>query len=133
MGDWVDDLQNSEFAKAIRETCEEKEDVPAEREGQGWNGKIQGFCPVQGYGVVDGLNWYFRARHSGWSFEAWREPFGEQGALPSADPLWWCQEDYGEGDYDASWMPLSDAWGYVEASIKAGRAAEWAMPPEGAP
>ena len=84
--------------------------------------------PVQGYGTVDGLNWYFRARWNAWSFEVWREPFGPKGQLPDPDSLWGTGGDYGTEPCAASHMPLTEAWERVEQSIAKGRAANWVMP-----
>jgi hypothetical protein len=105
--------------------CDKAEDAPPTRDGDGWRGRIEGFCPVQGYGEVDGLTWYFRARHDAWSFEVWREPFQANGRLPEPDALWATFDEYGEGDHDASWMPFSHAWKYIEESIAKGRACKW--------
>ena len=107
---------------AIRTNSAAATDAPAVREGPGWSGMIGGFCPVQGYGNVDGMNWYFRARGDAWSFEVWDAPFGDGGKLPVGDPLWLAEADYGEGDYDASWMPFSHAWRFIEESIALFRA-----------
>jgi len=115
---------------AIRENSAKAKDAPTMREGPGWAGMIEGFCPVQGFGNVDGLNWYFRARHDAWSFEVWREPFGIDGALPDGDPIWSADGEYGDGEHDASWMPFSVAWQYIEASIATGRETGWSMPNE---
>lgn len=107
----------------VRAACERKEDAPPERTGDGWEGKIDGFCPVQGKGTVDGMWWYFRARHDEWSFEVWRSPFGPNGELPRSETVWSTASRYVDGDGDASWMPFSHAWGYIEQSIAALRTA----------
>lgn len=59
----IDDPWKS-VAKSLNETCEKLEDAPPDKSGEGWEGHVGGFCPVQGEGTVDGLNWYFRARHA---------------------------------------------------------------------
>lgn len=128
--DWLEALRNSALGKAIRDACDAKEDAPAHREGDGWSGTVGGFCPVQGEGTVDGLSWYFRARHDDWSFEAWRAPFGPDGSLPSGPPIWSASAEYTDGDGDASWMPFSHAWRYIEECIAVGREARWQMPSE---
>lgn len=119
---------NGPLATHIRAECDKAEDAPPTRDGDGWRGRIEGFCPVQGYGEVDGLTWYFRARHDAWSFEVWREPFQPDGRLPEPNAMWMAEAEYGEGDHDASWMPFSHAWQYIEASIATGRACGWSMP-----
>lgn len=77
---------NGPLATHVRTESAKARDASPDKSGEGWEGSIDGFCPVQGQGTVDGLNWYFRARHSAWSFEVWREAFGPDGALPQADP-----------------------------------------------
>lgn len=111
-------------AKSIRASVDECEDAPAARAGEGWDGRVDGFCPVQGLGHVDGFSWYFRARWEEWRFEVYDAPFrcGEGGRrLPDADPFF---EVGGDADGDASWMPFSEAWRHIEASIAAFRARE---------
>ncbi len=120
------------MAKAIRENCARSENAPPEREGEGWKGRLEGFCPVQGYGSVDGLTWYFRARYDSWSFEVWREPFimteyGDE-ELPHGPSIWRADAEYEGGEFDASWMPLADAWSIIESCLATGREAGWAMP-----
>ena len=120
------------LAVAIRKNCAVAEDAPPTRDGDGWRGKLEGFCPVQGYGDVDGLTWYFRARHDAWSFEVWRVPFRSDnetgGCLPVEDPVWMAEAEYGDAEHDASWMPFSHAWQFIEACIATGRETGWAMP-----
>lgn len=92
------------------------------RSGVGWEGRIEGFCPVQGHGVVDGRGWYFRARHDAWSFEVWESgPLPSDGhggyRLPTESADWWLEGD----DDDASWMRFSAAWGLIESGIAAWR------------
>jgi hypothetical protein len=115
------------WAEAVRASSAKATNAPTFREGAGWSGMLCGFCPVQGYGNVDGLNWYFRARYDAWSFEVWASPFGEDGRLPAGDPCWSAEGSYGETDFDASWMPFSHAWGRIEASILAGRESQWSV------
>lgn len=131
--DWIEELRNSALGKAIREQCARKEDAPANREGDGWKGSIYGFCPVQGEGTVDGMWWYFRARHDSWSFEVWRKSFGPDGSLPDGPPIWSADAEYDDGDGNASWMPFSHAWQCIEASIATGRETGWSMPNESNP
>lgn len=124
--DWLTELQNSGFAKSIRETCDKLEDAPAEQSGDGWAGSIYGFCPVQGYGRIDNLFWYFRARHDDWRFEVYSKPTERE--LPGDAFMVWSAE--AEYDGDASWMPYSDAWSIIKAGIETGRACNWATPSE---
>lgn len=124
MIDWLKLLRESEIAQHIRARVAEVEDAPGERTGGGWKGSVGGQCPVQGEGTVDGLSWYFRARHDEWSFEVWRGPFREDGELPIGDPIWSAR---GEAN-DASWMRMSEAWSLIEAAIETGRGCGWSMP-----
>lgn len=98
--------------EAINESVSECEDAPTERNGDGWSGVIHGFCPVQGHGELDGLFWYFRARHDEWGFEVHETSCA--GELPPDEHMvWGCA---GEDD-DASWMKYSEAWRLIERSI----------------
>jgi hypothetical protein len=122
MGDWLDDLHASDFGKAIRAQCDEAEDAPAERAGEGWKGSIYGFCPVQGHGEIDGRFWYFRSRGDDWRFEVYLEPCSER--IPGDEKLVWDRC----GDYDgdapnAGWMKFSEAWLLIEESVALFRAA----------
>jgi hypothetical protein len=117
------------LAKSVRENCARSENAETSREGENWQGIIEGFCPVQGWGNVDGLNWYFRARYDAWSFDVWNVPFEEGRHLPQAEPVWSANAEWGDGgEFDASWMPYSEAWKIIEACIETGREAGWSMP-----
>lgn len=133
MGDWLEDLRNSDFAKAIRKQCAEAEDMPARRGGEGWTGCIGGFCPVQGEGFVDGRFWYFRARHDEWRFEVFSVDGRDGGMLPGDDKIIWSADGEYEGDqHNAGWMKFSEAWALIENCIAVGRETGWAMPQTGA-
>lgn len=97
--------------RSIREACDKAEDAPSDRQGEGWAGRIGGFCPVQGNGSVGNYFWYFRARHDAWSFEIYSESC--EGDLPATGPIWFVDGEYD----DASWMPFSEAWKRIEESI----------------
>ena len=81
---------------------------------------IEGNCPVQGYGSVDGMCFYFRARGAGWSFEVHERIFG-QGELPLTPPLWETDDDW----VDASYMSETSARLCIELAVLRGRAANW--------
>ena len=113
----------------VMPAVEHATDAPYSKAGNNWNGYLDGFCPVQGYGLVDGLGWYFRSRWDAWTFEVFRTPIDPISGLPDEDPIWEMGADYGE-EPDASWMPYSEAWIRIEQSIalfqgvqRAGRAA----------
>lgn len=112
------------LATAVRRNVSKSEDAPAVREGSGWAGELEGFCPVQGYGTVDGQSWHFRARGESWLFEVWAVgvSFGKDGRLPDPDPVWTVDADYGTSEFEASWMPYSHAWRFIEESIARFRA-----------
>jgi hypothetical protein len=125
--DWLTELQNSDFAKAIRAQCDEQEDADWERSGDGWKGSIGGSCPLQGHGSVGNLFWYFRARHDEWRFEVY--PTTCAGALPPDETMVWSAEAEYEGDApNAGWMKYSEAWALIEECIATGHKVGWSMP-----
>ena len=58
---------------------------------------LGGNCPVQAEGTIDGKEFYFRARGSHWALEI------EPRKYPAVE--WRYKEEWGEGPYDAGWMP----------------------------
>jgi hypothetical protein len=73
---------------------------------------LGGLCPVQGGGALNGLPWYFRARHDSWQWAI--------AAAPHVDPVrvslgweqagWATGGAWGEpGGQDAGYMDLADA------------------------
>ena len=75
------------------------------------------FCPVQIEGTVNGLPFYFRARHDHWRMtiakgDAVEASLGWQPALYERE------EPYGTlGGYDAGYMELSEAEQFVRACL----------------
>lgn len=67
-----------------------------------------GNCPVQIEGEFDGLAFYFRARGMAWQFHA----AAHYGDIFDND-LFCIDRDYGTGPFDAGWMPLHEAIGFV--------------------
>lgn len=63
------------------------------------DGGLGGACPVQGVGQIAGRDLYFRARGQHWSFTV-----GDEQA-----PLFELEEPWGDGPYDAGYMPIVDA------------------------
>lgn len=119
------------FAAALRPVIERntatQNDAPAERSGDGWHGDIGGACPVQGYGEVDGLPWYFRARGECWSFQVAAAPEGDPVDVDDVDqpPGAWVtggDADGGGGEFAGSWMGRAESWRHVEESVAAWRA-----------
>ena len=102
--------------EAIRAQCDEQEDAPAEKSGDGWAGVIGGACPLQGHGHVDAHFWYFRARHDSWSFEVY--PTSTEEELPPDEELTWDRYGSYAGDaHNAGWMKFSEAWPLIESHI----------------
>lgn len=114
------------FGRSIRKSVDAMVgEAPKEKSGPGWMGVLDGACPVQGDGFVDGLPWYFRARHEEWRFAVASTPEGD------AVDAWAGEGGFlSEGEHDnASWMPYAEAWALIECSIAEFRS--WkALPPE---
>jgi len=94
------------------------------RSGDGWQGDIGGCVPVQGFGTLDGLPWYFRARGEEWSFRL--------ADTAEADPVmvkpgcygsgWYVEREYDGDIFAAGCMDTSEAWAFVEACFAEHRA-----------
>ncbi len=111
------------FGAAIRKQVDESRgDAPLERVEDGWSGALGGNCPVQGYGLVDGLPWYFRARGDHWSFSVAFAADGDPVLVTFGEADGFAiDEDYGEWP-DAGWMQYREAWGFIERGIREFRA-----------
>lgn len=75
---------------------------------------LGGNCPVQADGLIDGEPFYFRARWDSWSLSIGSDyedhsSIGKNGRDVVGRPRWFYEEDYGDGPYDAGWMPEDDA------------------------
>jgi hypothetical protein len=75
---------------------------------------IGGNCPVQAEGFVDGKAFYFRARGDTWQFHV----------APSREEIFdndvfYMERDYGEGPFDAGWMPEDEALAFIGEAIAA--------------
>lgn len=69
---------------------------------------IGGNCPVQAEGIIGGKPFYFRARGEHWSMEIGYDS-------KSSEPAeWYKEEEWGDGPYDAGWMPEEDAINIIE-------------------
>lgn len=73
---------------------------------------IGGNCPVQAEGTIDDEPFYFRARGQGWSLSV-------GGDDVMMDPKWHHSEQYGDGPFDAGWMPEDEALAFIEQSATA--------------
>lgn len=71
---------------------------------------LGGNCPVQAEGFVNGVPFYFRARHEHWSFGA--------GIDPVEGDEFYIQQRYDGGQADAGWMSDEEARSAIEASAK---------------
>jgi hypothetical protein len=90
--------------------------------GDGWEIRwLGGNCPVQGYGSVEGKEWYFRARTDAWTFEVSDAAFVAPPEYHGADlaPDFFDKVFFRTGDdYDNSgWMPLRDAHALIKECI----------------
>ena len=94
-----------------------------ERSGDGWQGRVYGQAPVQGTGIVDGLPWYFRAKHDEWSFVLAGSPSADPLEVGASESGWSAGEPYG-GRFEASYMPESVAWEFIEQCIAKHRRGE---------
>lgn len=72
--------------------------------GEGWSGAVGSSCPVQGWGTLDGREWYFRADGDAWSFTVGHE------------------FQHGRSCVDAGYMSPSFAWGLIREAIALYRA-----------
>ncbi len=67
---------------------------------------LGGNCPVQAEGTINGEAFYFRARGAHWSMSI-------GGADPVGEPSWYYEERYGDGPFDAGWMPDDEALTFI--------------------
>ena len=84
---------------------------------------LGGNCPVQAEGSFDSHRFHYRARGDEWQFHVWKAeratkcremPFGEEAFL--------IERDYGDGPYDAGWMPRHEALGFICDGVEEFRA-----------
>jgi hypothetical protein len=89
------------------------------RSGDGWEGKVGGYAPVQGWGEVDGLPWYFRSRWDSWRFSIAFDPADNPVKVGWGEVDGWQKEGVVDGEelFLASWMPLDDAWKIITDAI----------------
>lgn len=96
----------------------------------GWSGTMDGFAPVQAEGLVDGLPWYFRARHDGWSFSIAADRAADAVQVRGGhQPGYYHEEDYGTTQ-EASWMPFAEAWAFIAREIGRFRASGFNYVPD---
>lgn len=66
---------------------------------------IGGNCPVQAEGTIDGKRFYFRARGEHWSMEVHPTSTDDYVTWPRDDAEWMHEEEWGDEQYAAGWMP----------------------------
>ncbi len=66
---------------------------------------LGGNCPVQGEGTIDGEPYYFRARGEHWSIEIGGGFVLEDAEKGIPGIGFYHEEEWGDGPYDAGWMP----------------------------
>lgn len=71
---------------------------------------IGGSCPVQASGTIDGKEFFFWSRYQVWTFavavDAGIDPVDIN---ETSDQGFYLEESYGEGPYDAGYMPIEEA------------------------
>lgn len=77
---------------------------------------IGGNCPVQAEGTINGAPFYFRARGEHWSMEVGGGFVleDEKKGIPATG--FYIERDYGNGPFDAGWMPIDEARSFIAES-----------------
>jgi len=91
---------------------------------QGIDGYVEGQCPVQGCGTVDGYPWYFRARWESWSMEIADDKTVDCECLPLVGYScsgWVVEEDWG-AKYEAGYMEEFVAYEFIKKVVELFRA-----------
>jgi hypothetical protein len=79
--------------------------------GEGYEIDFGGACPVQGTGLVDGHEAYFRARGDGWSLEIYA--LGVSADDPKAEPIF----DHHDAESGASWLAAEKSRAHIETAV----------------
>jgi hypothetical protein len=79
--------------------------------GEGYEIDFGGACPVQGTGLVDGHEAYYRARGDGWSLEIYA--LGVSADDLKAEPIF----HHHGADLGASWMPAEKSRAHIETAV----------------
>lgn len=109
----VFDKQRAEWARESPAVMARAESLGIAFDSMGGN------CPVQAEGSFDGERFYFRARGDEWSLNVWT---GTDDYETAANPdEWWIEREYGSG-YEAGWMPLHKAIGFICDGVEEYRA-----------
>ena len=75
---------------------------------------LGGNCPVQAEGTIDGKRFYFRARGEHWSLTIHPTASGEYLKWDDDQQAWEHEEEWGDGPFDAGWMPEEVAKRMIE-------------------
>lgn len=91
----------------------------SERTERDWNDYIEGQTPLQGYGLIDGYPWYFRARGDSWSLGIVEDKTIDCECLPLVGCCsgWLIEESWGEWP-SAGYMDEEIAWSLIEDTFK---------------
>ena len=73
-----------------------------------------GMCPVQVEGTIDGKPFYFRGRHNTISLAIASTSFGDI----FAEDAWYYEEVYGDDNFAAGCIPLSEVAEFINKAIK---------------
>lgn len=79
---------------------------------------IDGNCPVQAEGSINGARFYFRSRGEHWSMEICKTD-ADYLNWPEECQVWERCEPWGDGPYAAGWMPEEDARQIIERCARA--------------
>lgn len=92
---------------------------------------LGGQCPVQAEGSADTARWYFRARWAEWSIgltlDATRDPVDVD---DNGEATFYHEELYGDGRYDAGYMPHDEARYFIVRELSRWRRTQAPQPPD---
>jgi hypothetical protein len=71
--------------------------------------------PVQFEGELDGLHLYFKARGNCWRYAI--APTLDE-AASEENLVYYKESDYGQGEFEASWMPHKEALGFILSCVR---------------
>ena len=83
---------------------------------------LGGNCPVQAEGSIDGKRFYFRARGEHWEFRVSESAETSANNWPDFFECFCHEEEWGDGPYDAGWMPEDVARQMIAKGAEAYRA-----------
>jgi hypothetical protein len=118
--EWLENLEKSGAAQAIRDAVAEQSDGTDELMGTLKDMGVELICtcataPVQFEGELDGLHLYFRARGEHWDCAI--APTLDE-AISEENLVYYKESDYGQHEFDASWMPHKEALELILSCIQ---------------